>query len=328
MTGPILSRRRALGIIAATAATALWSPKARAAPPIRWQWTGTALGAEAKIILVHPDKALARAAFAAARNEIERLENEFSLFRAESALARLNREGRLAAPGIDMRRLLGEALRFADITGGAFDPTVQPLWELYAGHFARHPRDTLGPAPEAVAAARMTVGWRRVGLTAGAAVLAPGTRLTLNGIAQGYITDRVADLLRGFGFERLLLDLGEARAIGGPWSAQVREFETNGEPFRLPLAGAALAVSSAKGTVFDAAGRWHHLFDPRSGTPASSWSAVAVRADDATTADALSTALAVAPRENADTILGAAGTARPIQAWLMDDKGDIRRIPG
>lgn len=324
MTGPILSRRRALGVIAATAATALWTPKARAAPSPRWQWTGTALGAEAKIILMHPDAALAREAFVAARDEIERLENEFSLFRAESALVRLNREGRLAAPGIDMRRLLGEALRFAQITGGAFDPTVQPLWELYAGHFARHPGDTLGPRPEAVAAARMTVGWRRVGLAA-AIALAPGTRLTLNGIAQGYIADRVADRLRGFGFERLWLDLGEVRAIGGPWSAQIREFAANGTPFRLPLADRALAVSSAKGTVFDAAGRWHHLFDPASGAPASSWSAVAVRADDATTADALSTALAVAPRARADAIFGAAGA---VEAWLMDEQGDVRRIAG
>ncbi len=316
------SRRRALQIIAASAAAALSPGLGLAARPARWEWSGTALGAEANIILLHPDAGLVREAFATAQNEIARLENEFSLFRIDSALSRLNRVGWLAHPSLDMRRLLDEALRVAAATDGAFDPTVQPLWELYAGHFARHPGDTVGPSPQAVAAARLSVGWRRVGVGAAEITLAPGTRLTLNGIAQGYITDRVADLLRGFGFERLLLDLGEARALGGPWSVAAREFGVDGDPFRLPLADCALAVSAPSGTVFEPSGRWHHLFDAQTGAPARSWRAVAVRAADATAADALSTALAAAPRDRATDIARAGGA---LEIWLMDDTGTINR---
>ncbi len=314
-----------LRILAASAATALWPRLGRAARPARWEWNGTALGAEAKIVLLHPDAGLVGAAFAAAQGEIERLENQFSLFRPDSALARLNRAGRLAHPSLDMRRLLGDALRFSAMTDGAFDPTVQPLWDLYAGHFARHPGDADGPSPQAVFAARMLVGWRRVGVGTAEIALAPGTRLTLNGIAQGYITDRVAELLRGFGFDRLLLDLGEARAIGGPWSVAARAWNANGEPFRLTLSDCALAVSAPAGTVFEPSGRWHHLFDPRTGRPARSWRAVAVRAENATTADALSTALAAAPRGRAGAI---ARAGRALEAWLIDDAGAVQHLTG
>ncbi|MBM3565720.1 MAG: FAD:protein FMN transferase [Alphaproteobacteria bacterium] len=272
---------------------------------------------------MHPDRELAARAFAAAEAEIERLENEFSLFRVDSALARLNRSGRLDHPGLDMRRLLAEALRFAAITGGTFDPTVQPLWDLHAAHFARDPGDARGPSPEAIAAARLTVGWRRIGLSESAVTLPPGTRMTLNGIAQGYITDRVAELLRGLGFARVLLDLGEARGLGGPWTAEAREFSSGPIPFRLPLNDSALAVSAPGGTVFEPSGRWHHLFDPATGRPARSWRAVAVRAADATTADALSTALAVAAEEKAAAIVRAAGGT---EAWLMDENKNIHHI--
>ncbi len=326
MIHPRISRRRALRIIAASGAAALWPRSGRAvAAPARWEWRGTALGAEAKIVLLHSDEGLIRDAFAAAQGEIERLENEFSLFRPDSALNRLNRTGRLAHPGLDMRRLLGEALRFSAMTDGAFDPTVQPLWDLYADHFTRRSGDADGPSLEAVAAARLAVGWQRVGIAAAAIALSPGTRLTLNGIAQGYITDRIADLLRGFGFDHLLLDLGEARAIGGPWSVAVRELDGGGRPFLLPLADCALAVSAPAGTVFEASGRWHHLFDPATGAPAKSWRAVAVRARDATTADALSTALAVTPPERAEKIARVGGA---LDAWLMDDAGTIHRFTG
>ena len=56
----------------------------------------------------------------------------------------------------------------------------------------------------------------------------PGMAITLNGIAQGYITDRVADLLRNEGFDQAMVDLGEWRALGShpdgrPWRAATRE---------------------------------------------------------------------------------------------------------
>jgi hypothetical protein len=93
-------------------------------------------------------------------------------------------------------------------TGGRFDPTIQPLWALYAEHFAGARRRDLPPAG-ARAAALARTGWQRVRFDGARIRLEPGMALSLNGIAQGYIADRLADLLRGMG-----LDLpGTARVV-------------------------------------------------------------------------------------------------------------------
>ena len=76
--------------------------------------------------------------------------------------------------------------------------------------FRRALRAQIAAAP----AARATVDWRRIVLAADAIRLGHGQRITLNGLAQGYVTDRIADLLRARGFAHVLVDLGEQRALG------------------------------------------------------------------------------------------------------------------
>jgi thiamine biosynthesis lipoprotein len=114
-----LSRRRFILISAAVLAAG----RARAAPPVR-RWTGVALGAPASIILAHPEP---EPIVAAARDEIARLEAIFSLHRADSAIARLNRDGALGSPPLELVECLGIAAAVHSATNGAFDPTVQPL---------------------------------------------------------------------------------------------------------------------------------------------------------------------------------------------------------
>ena len=60
-----------------------------------------------------------------------------------------------------MVALLKAALRFSDLTGGAFDPTVQPLWQLYADHFSSERPDSDGPPPQKLAEALAKVGSAR-----------------------------------------------------------------------------------------------------------------------------------------------------------------------
>ncbi|MGI9500727.1 MAG: FAD:protein FMN transferase, partial [Geminicoccaceae bacterium] len=131
------SRRRFIGITAAalslpatTLAATRSASSAVGASAVRWQ--GRALGAEASIILHHPHHEAAVAAISACADEIRRLEHVFSLFRADAAIVRLNREGRLDRPSHDMVELLAEARRLSALSDGAFDITVQPLWQTYA----------------------------------------------------------------------------------------------------------------------------------------------------------------------------------------------------
>ena len=129
--------------------------------------------------------------------------------------------------------------------------------------------------------------------------------VTLNGIAQGYVTDRITDILRAHGCDRTFANLGcsEIRAQGShangrPWRvglADPRQPEKVG--IALDLCDRSVCTSGGYGTKFEATGRFHHLFDPFTGTSAHHYLAVSVFAASAMIADALSTALYVTPPE-------------------------------
>jgi thiamine biosynthesis lipoprotein len=276
-----LSRRRFLTISAAAVAA---GPVA--ASTTRY-WSGTALGARASISLSHPD---ADRIVGLVRAEIDRLEDIFSLYRADSVLARLNRDGAFDAPPFELVECLGIAGAVHNATQGAFDPSVQPLWAAYAEAYAN------GSAPDeaVLSRARESVGWPLVSFSpAMVRFTRPGMALTLNGIAQGYIADRVARLLEAEGLRDILVDTGEFRAVGGmPDGSDWRVNLTNGEV--VALRDRALATSAPLGTVFDASGVIGHILDPRSGRPAPVANrSISVTSASAALADALSTGLCV-----------------------------------
>lgn len=285
-----VTRRR---MIAISAAWAILPAAARAtttgAPRL---WTGQALGARASIRIEHPD---AEAITARIMAEIDRLENILSLYRSESALSRLNRDGHLAAPPFELLECLSLAGAVHRASGGRFDPTVQPLWVLWAEAAAAGTR----PDARAIEAVRRKTGWGRVELDAAAITMQPGVALTLNGIGQGYVADRVAALLEAEGLSDILIDTGELRAIGsqpdgGDWPVRLETGE------RLSLRQRALATSAPLGTTFDQAGHDGHILDPKTGRPAAvSLHSVSVSAPSAAIADALATAACLMPDEEA-----------------------------
>ncbi len=297
-TRPLASRRRFLSIAAAATGLGLMR-QSWAGDQVKLQtWHGTALGARASIRLAHPDMEQGRSLIRRARAEIERLERVFSLYRADSAVSRLNRQGILRAPPLDLVRLLAEARRYGELTEGSFDVTVQPLWQLYERHFRDKNAAGGGPDPAAIAEALARIDYRAISLDPGrVAFEKPGMAVTLNGIAQGYITDRVADLFRREGLDNVLIDLGELRALGHhpagrPWSVGLEDPRQKERLFEtLELDNTALATSAGLGTRFDAAGNHHHLLDPATGLSSKHYLSVSVKAPTATQADALSTGL-------------------------------------
>lgn len=281
-----ISRRR---FIALSAALCLPGLPAVAAPVQRF--TGTAMGAAASLMIAHPE-----AEWIAARvwAEIDRLEGIFSLYRADSSLSRLNGDGMLDAPPFELLECLSLAGAVHAATEGAFDPTIQPLWAEYARAL------TAGRDPDPAAVSGL-IGWSGVSLESGRITLArPGMAITLNGIAQGFVADRVAALLAAEGLSDILIDTGELRALGGDprggdWPARVAEGPG------VPLRDRALATSAPLGTVFDAAGQVGHILDPRTGRPAEAgWRQIAVTAPTAALADACSTAFCLMPRPAID----------------------------
>lgn len=279
----MLTRRRFLTVSAALAL----APSARAGASSVYTWTGIALGARATIRIAHAD---APAICARAASEIARLEDVFSLYRTDSALMRLNHAGRLTAPPAELLECLALAGVAHRATDTVFDPTVQPLWALWAERVSSGTR----PTTTELAAARALGGWSDVRLESSEITMPAGMTLTLNGIAQGYIADRISMLLEAEGLTDILIDTGEHRALGGhpgggAWPIRLAEGGA------VELRGRALATSAPLGTVFDAAGRVGHILDPRTGEPAPArWRAISVSAPSAAMADALSTAACLA----------------------------------
>ena len=270
-----LSRRRFLSVSAAAAV----------ATPASAQtiWQGIALGTRAEIRLA-AEPSLAGTALLAARDAIERVEQAFSLYRKNSELNQLNRSGHLRMSPI-FSALVERVHLLQRETDGLFDPSVGTLWRGLLG-------EPTGP-----------VGWDKVAINGQDLSLPRGMTLTFNGIAQGFATDRVAHVLRAHGFHDVVVDIGEiwvgdgARRIGLP------------DRTRMTLRNSALATSAVDALTVNGQS---HILHPRYGNVG--WAGTTVEAGDATTADALSTALTLSGGTKLAQDLLSTGLIK--RAWL------------
>jgi FAD:protein FMN transferase len=326
-----LTRRRAVRIVAAAAGLPLMIAAVRATVPAGqlFHWQGEVLGALSELALWHTDAALAQRTILQVRGEIARYERIFSLYQADSEISRLNAVGSLARPSAELRGLVDESQRLGVLSDGAFDISVQPLWRLYEAHFWSHSDIQPDILSRARDVARDLVDFRNIDVGNTRIALArPGMGITLNSLAQGFITDAIADLLRNEGFESAVVDLGEFHTLGRhpdghPWrigihnalAADVRaESSADGgvAARTVELENMALAVSGGYGTTFEPTGRFHHIFDPRTGASANSLVDVAVIGPRATAANGLSTAICVAGEARAPALLAAYPGTRAI----------------
>lgn len=324
-----VTRRRFLSVVGASAGLAALAAARLTAAPQRIRWTGTAMGAQASITLYHSDPIAAQALIAACVAEISRVEGLFSLFRRDSVLVRLNRDGRVDGAPPDFIDLVRRARAVSEISDGAFDVTVQPLWDLYAGHFAKPGADPNGPADAAIAAATSRIDYRKVAFDTSRIELPKGMGITLDGIARGYATDKVTALLRSRGMTNVLVQLDKAGAIGPhadgqPWRIGIADPKSPDKSLgEIALVDKAVGSSGGYGTVFDPAGRFTHLFVPSTGRSAHYNAQVTVVTETALAADALSTTLSVVPRDKAPAIMKATGGAT---AYFVDYDNKITRL--
>ncbi len=320
-----ISRRRFVRISAAAASlSVLPSGRPARAGAALASWRGTMLGAVATIKIHHEDPIEAERLISLACAKARRLERLFSLYLKDSALLELNRTGILVDPAPEMVELLSTAQRYAELTGGLFDPTVQPLWDLYASHFSQSNPDPAGPALPAIKATLARVGYRRLSVSHDRIAMPRGTAVTLNGIAQGYVTDKVVELLRSHGLSHSLVDMGETRAIGSrpdgsPWEVGVADPDIVGRTEAvLSIVDRAVSTSGAYGFQFDPQGRFNHLFDPGTGGCAGLYRSVTTVSRSATSADALSTAFSLMPEDRIRSLLQYVDTER---VHLIDRAG-------
>ena len=234
---------------------------------------------------------------------LETVNEQMSTYRPDSELSLFNAAAETAGPvSAETRRVVRHALGIGDLTGGAFDPTIGPLVNLWG--FGPDGTRKVPPGRRDIADAFAQVGYRNISAPDDGAALVkqrPGVRLDLSGIAKGHGVDAVAGLLEDAGVTYYLVEIGgEVRTRGysprgDVWRVGIERPDGNARRHIVGLGGKALATSGNYRNFFESEGRrYPHIIDPRTGRPVEhGLASVTVIADTAMQADALSTALMV-----------------------------------
>jgi thiamine biosynthesis lipoprotein len=236
---------------------------------------------------------------------LETVNARMSTYRPDSELSRFNAgaSASWAEVSPDTLAVVDEALRVSRLSGGAFDPTIGPLVDLWGFGPGGAPRAV--PSRSRIEATLPATGYRNIGTTDSPPALGKNRhdiRVDLSGIAKGFGVDKVAEHLRRIGVDHYLVEIGgELRGRGyntrgGVWRVGIERPAALGAPQRIVrLGGQGLATSGDYRIFFERDGaRYSHILDARDGRPVGhGLASVTVIAPTAMRADALSTALMV-----------------------------------
>lgn len=292
-------------------------------------FTGSAkaFGTTVNIQVLHHAAASAHAAIAAALQQVKTVDALMSLHQPGSQVFQLNQQGWLDIPNPHLLQVLAYAQQLSGQTAGAFDITVQPLWQA----FSRAQNQATLPTLQALAQAKALVNWQKLTFSHQQVRLAqPGMAITLNGLAQGYAADLALQALSAGGVAHALLDTGEFaalgdKAVGQPWVLGIRHpRQADVLAARVALDGRMLATSGDYETVFSPDHAHHHIFDPATGDSPTVLASATVLAPIGMMADGLSTAFMVMPP---DQTLALAAQLPQVDVLLIAKDGSRRTTP-
>lgn len=287
-----------------------------------------AFGTTISISVVHADAGLAARAIEDGLRAAQQIDRLMSIYRSDSQVYQLNRDGALAHPDPRLLEVLAQAAALSGMSGGAFDVTVQPLWRLYSQAAARGglPRDAERRRAQAL------VDWRQLEFDKDIVRFRkPGMALTLNGLAQGYAADQALAAVQAHGVRDALLDTGEFVARGRkprrrPWILGIRDpRDADALAATLYAQGCSVATSGDYECTFTPDYRHHHIFDPSLGDSPDELASVTVLAPTSLLADGLSTAFMVMGWERAHAL---AARLPAVDLMVIDKQGRERRSAG
>lgn len=289
------------------------------------------MGTAIRVELWSADRAQGDAAAAAVIDEMHRIDLAMSPHKPASELSRINRDAAKGPVAIsaEMCTLLDKALRFSELSQGAFDITYAAV-----GHLFDY-RSGIKPADAALEAARAGIGWRHLQLDAARRTLRflhPRTRIDLGGFAKGHAVDNAIRLLQRRGIEHAYVSAGgDSRVLGDrrgrPWNIAIRDPRRAGEIVAvLPLVDCAVSTSGDYERFFEQGGeRHHHIIDPATGASPRGVRSVSVLADDGLTAEAMSkTVFVLGPERGLDLVRGQPG----VDVVIVDAQGQLHVSEG
>ncbi len=301
--------RKAAWVLAVLAGFYLYTSH-RDKPPRLWRWSGETMGSTYTVQIV--DAHLTEGRFAAIQAEVESIlegiNNEMSTWLPRSTLSRFNASTSTEpfTVSASLASLLRTSLEISERSGGAFDVTYGPMFDLW-GFGKSGPKHV--PSDAAIAETQRSCGYSNLSISSSVSIrkAVPGLQVVLNAICPGYAADQIAESLIRKRFAHIYVDVGgETIAFGNnlhgqPWRVGIErpDFDqavgTDIERI-VPLSGHALATSGDYRNYFtnESGAVFSHIFDTRTGRPATSHVAsVSVLAPSCALADALATTLFV-----------------------------------
>jgi len=233
------------------------------------------------------------------------LNQQMSTYIPDSEISRFN-----ALPGASelevsdaLAFVVAESLRISQDSGGAFDPTVGPLVNLWG--FGPDGRIETAPTDAEIEAVRSRVGYANISLLENPTRLkkAGDQYLDLSAIAKGYGVDMLAELLEAQGIKNYLVEIGgELRAKGVKpegehWRIAIESPLTSERSIGriINVKDIGIATSGDYRNYFEEKGvRFSHTIDPATARPISHrLASVTVLSETCAEADALATTLMV-----------------------------------
>jgi thiamine biosynthesis lipoprotein len=235
---------------------------------------------------------------------IREIESRMSVTLPGTDLDRINTNAGIAPVAVhaDVFEVIEMAIRYAALSGGAFNPAIGPLVSLW-GIGGDHPRL---PSPEEIDALLPLVSWRDIELDREKLTVflkRPGMALDLGAIAKGYAADEAARILREKRMKRAIIDMGGNILVYGekedrsPWRVGIQNpLDSRGAYIGImEVRDKTVVTSGVYERFFEKAGtRYHHILSPRDGYPArNGLLSVTIVTGRSADADALSTAVFV-----------------------------------
>jgi FAD:protein FMN transferase len=251
------------------------------------------MGTRCDVELWAEDRTKGEAAISAVFDELRRIDNEFSTFKPESEVSRVN-AGAAKAPmriSKELFDLIRTSIDYSKLTRGTFDITYASVGYMY--NYPEHVR----PSDAQIVAALPESNYRHIHLDAAAQTVFfdhGGVRIDFGGIGKGYAVDRGIAVLQGLGITRAMVNAGgDSRIIGDrfgkPWIIGIRDpDDRNRTILKIPLTDTAFSTSGDYERFFDEGGvRYHHILDPRTGKSPHKVRSVTIIGPYATRTDAL-----------------------------------------
>ncbi len=261
----------------------------------------------------------------AASTEINRLDALFSISSESGDIYALNRD-HSAALHEDTQALLERALEVSDSTDGIFDCTIKPVMDAW-GFTTENYRV---PSADELQQLLAHVDYKQVQQNGSAVSIPADVQVDLGGIAKGYTSDRIMQVFSDNGVTSGIVSLGgNVQALGckpdgSKWRVAVQDPNDESENFAVvEIEDEAVITSGGYQRYFEDNGQtYHHIIDPRTGTPADSGVVSStIISHDGTLADGLSTSLFIMGVDDALDYWRA--HSDEFDAILMDKDGKV-----